>query len=711
MDKNYLLLNNKVNMKDKEGNYINLNLEEKSVRDYFLNNINQNMIFFHNLEEKIQYLVENKYYDEKVINRYSLEQIKNIFKIAYNKKIRFKSFVGAFTFYERYALRTTDKTRILERYEDRLSMIALTIATSYDEAVDFIHVLADRVLQGSTPVFLNAGKLKGGDLVSCYLLSMEDNLESISYVINSSMQMSKRGGGVGISLDKIRARGETIKGVEDMASGVLPPSKVFEDTFSYINQLGTRNGAGVVYLNIFHNDIEEFINSKKVNSDEKLRLKTLSTGVIIPDKFMEILSNKDKKYFYTFYPKNVFDVYGVELVDMDMNEMYDKLIENKHIKKTQRNKINVVQEILRTTKESGFPYILFIDNANKQHALKDIGKITMSNLCTEIFQVNTKNKFDENIYSNKNEYGYDISCVLSSLNLVNLFTNYDENTRRHAIETSIKFLSNVSDLSDLKSVPSIQKANSELHSIGLGVMGLHTLFVKLNIEYESEEALDLTNIIFSYLKYFSLKSSMEISKFKGSFKDFNKSEYGKGVALNEYINEDILPKTDYVKKILKDLGVSIPTKDNWKELNDNIVKHGLYNAYHLTQAPNQSSAYIMEVSGSIQPVSNAVEIRDYGYLQAIYPMPLLTNENKHLYKSAYDIDQKKYLNLVAQAQKHVCQGISTTLFIDSETSLKEQLSLIIHAHKLGLKSLYYWRVRKNSIMADKEPIICESCSV
>ena len=119
----------------------------------------------------------------------------------------------------------------------------------------------------------------------------------------------------------------------------------------------------------------------------------------------------------------------------------------------------------------------------------------------------------------------------------------------------------------------------------------------------------------------------------------------------------------------------------------------------------------MEVSGSIQPVSNAVEIRDYGYLQAIYPMPLLTNENKHLYKSAYDIDQKKYLNLVAQAQKHVCQGISTTLFIDSETSLKEQLSLIIHAHKLGLKSLYYWRVRKNSIMADKEPIICESCSV
>ena len=241
MNKNYILLNNKVNMKDKDGNYINLNLEEKSVRDYFLNNINQNMIFFHNLEEKIQYLVENKYYYEKVINRYSLEQIKNIFKIAYNKKIRFKSFVGAFTFYERYALRTTDKTRILERYEDRLSMIALTIATSYDEAVDFIHVLADRVLQGSTPVFLNAGKLKGGDLVSCYLLSMEDNLESISYVINSSMQMSKRGGGVGISLDKIRARGETIKGVEDMASGVLPPSKVFEDTFSYINQLGKKS--------------------------------------------------------------------------------------------------------------------------------------------------------------------------------------------------------------------------------------------------------------------------------------------------------------------------------------------------------------------------------------------------------------------------------------------------------------------------------------
>lgn len=712
MNKNYIILNNKVNMKDKEGNYINLNLDQQAVREYFLNNVNQNTVFFHSLEEKLDYLVENGYYDKKVLNKYTMEEIKEVFKIAYGKKIRFRSYTGAVTFYERYAMRTVDNERILERYEDRLSMIALTVGRNYEEAKEFINILSDRQLQGATPIFMNSGKLRSGGMVSCYLLDINDNLESINYAMNSAMQMSKIGGGVGLNLTKLRARGEVIKDVENRASGVLPPCKVFEDIFSYINQLGQRSGSGVVHLSIFHNDIEEFINSKKVNADEKLRLKTLSTAIVIPDKFMELLKDNSSRYYYTFYPKNVYDVTGVELDNMDMNKWYDKLVENKNIRKTQRDKLKLVQEIIRSQKESGFSYIIFIDTMNREHNLKKIGRINMSNLCCEIAQLNSSNKFSNNIYDGTNEYGYDIQCVLSSLNLVNLFECKTDDERKNVIISSMKFLSNVSDLSNIDSVPSVNKSRDDFHSVGLGTMGLNTLFVKLCIKYESEEAKDLTNLLFMYIRYYSLYGSMLVAKERGKFKYFEKSEYANGKALEKYINGYIKlqPVTDKVKEILENININLPTKEDWINLDLDIRKYGLYNAYQLTQAPNQSSAYLMETSPSVLPVSSEVEIRDYGYLQTVYPMPFLTNENKHLYKSAYDIDQKKMLDLIRVIQEHIDQSISTTINIKSSTSMKEHLGIIIYAWQKGIKSLYYWRTQKQSIMADKEPV-CESCSV
>ena len=853
MNKNYILLNNKVNMKDSQGNYINLDLDKQAVREYFLNNVNQNTVFFHSLEEKLNYLIDEGYYDKKVLDKYTMEEIKEIFKIAYSKKIRFRSYTGAVTFYERYAMRTTDKERILERYEDRLSMIALTIGRNFKEAKEFIEILANRQLQGATPVFMNSGKLRAGGNTSCYEIRVEDNLESINYAMNSAMQMSKMGSGVGINLTRLRARGETIKGIVDSASGVLPPAKVFEDLFSYINQLGARNGAGVVHLSIFHNDIEEFINSKKVNADEKLRLKTLSTAIIVPDKFMELLSDSSSRYYYTFNPKNVYDITGVELADMDMSEWYDKLVENRSIKKTQRDKLKLVQEIIKSQKESGYSYLTFIDTMNREHNLSKIGKIEMSNLCVapytkiltkeygyieiskvenqlvnvwngkewsettvkktgenqkllrvevkdtntgvfkdvdcteyhkfylkdgkkinanelkigdkllefylpfskeelikhkitsivwlkglydtycfneplrnmgmfngmllgncqEISQLQTRSEFDNNIYSGKNNFGYDVQCVLSSLNLVNLFTEeISDEDKMNVIISSMKFLSNVSDLSNLESVPSVVNANKDFHSVGLGMMGLHTLFVKYGIEYESEEAKDLTNLLFSYIRYYSLYGSMEIAKERGKFKYFEKSDYANGKALEKYINGTIKlkPQTEKVKSIINRMNILIPNERDWASLSEDIMKYGLYNAYQLALAPNQSSAYIMEVSPSVAPVSSEVEFRDYGYLQTVYTMPLLTNENKHLYKSAYDIDQKKMLDLVRVMQDHIDQAISTVININSDTTMKEHLGIIVYAWKIGIKTLYYWRTRKQSIMADKEPI-CESCSV
>lgn len=712
MNKNYILLNNKVNMKDKEGNYINLDLDRQAVKEFFLNNINQNTVFFHSLEEKLDYLVKDGYYDKKVLDKYTIEEIKEVFKLAYSKKFRFRSYLGAFMFYDRYALKTTDKERILERYEDRLSMIALTVGRNYEEAKEFVNLLMERYLQPATPVYMNSGKLKAGGLTSCFILQMNDNLESIGYTFNSIMKLSQLGGGIGILGDNIRARGETIKGIEDSASGILPPAKVMEDLFSYINQLNIRPGSGALFLNIFHNDIEEFINSKKVNSDEKLRLKTLSTGIIIPDKFMDILKDNSTKYYYTFYPKNIYDVTGIEFSQLDMTEWYDKLVNDKRIRKTQRNKVQILQEIIKSQSESGYPYLFFKDNANREHNLKDIGKIICTNICTEISMLSTHNNISKNSYLGGNEFGYDINCILSSLNLVELFNYKSDYVRKNIIISSMKFLSNVSDLVSIDSVPSVKKSNDELHSVGLGVMNLQGLFVKNGIDYESEEAKDLTNAIFNYIKYYSLVGSMELAKERGKFIGFEKSEYAKGKALEKYYNGkvDLEVKTDKVKDILTSMNILLPTKEDWKKLSDNIKENGIYNAYQLSIAPNQSSAYIMEATPSVQPVSNIVEVRDFGFLQAIYPMPYLTNENKHIYKNAYEVDQKKMLDLMAIIQEYVDQAISIVINVKSDTTLKERASIITYAWKKGIKSLYYWRTQKQSIMADKEPV-CESCSV
>lgn len=469
MNKNYILLNNKVNMKDSQGNYINLDLDRQAVKEYFLNNVNQNTVFFHSLEEKLNYLVDEGYYDKKVLDKYTMEEIKEVFKLAYLKKFRFRSYLGAYMFYDRYALRTTDKERILERYEDRLSMIALTVGRNVKEAKEFIEVLINRQLQPATPIYMNSGKLKAGDLISCFILNLNDNLESIGYTFNSIMKLSQLGGGVGVIGTDIRARGETIKGIENSASGILPPAKVMEDLFSYINQLNTRPGSGSLNLSIFHNDIEELINSKKVNADEKLRLKTLSICIVIPDKFMEILKNNSIKYYYTFYPKNIYDVLGIQLSQLNMNEWYDKLVNDRRIRKTQRNKIQILQEIIKTQAESGYPYLFFEDNVNRVHNLKDIGKIIGTNICVEVAQLMTKNKISKNSYSEVNEFGYDVNCVLSSLNLVELFECKTDEERKNVIKSSIKFLSNVSDIINIESVPSVKKANESLHSIGLKI--------------------------------------------------------------------------------------------------------------------------------------------------------------------------------------------------------------------------------------------------
>ncbi|MED4883061.1 ribonucleotide reductase N-terminal alpha domain-containing protein [Bacillus smithii] len=366
-------------LRDKDG-VLQFDKDKEAVKSYFVDYVNQNTVFFHDLKEKLDYLIENDYYESDFLSKYTFEQVKEIFDIAYGKKFRFPSYMSAFKFYNDYALKTNNKEKILERYEDRLSILALYLADGdFEKAKRMVKMLINQEYQPATPTMLNAGRKRRGELVSCFLLEVNDSLNDISKAVDIAMQLSKLGGGVSLNLSKIRAKGEPIKGIENATKGVVGVMKLLDHAFRYADQMGQRQGSGSVYLNIFHRDINDFLDTKKISADEDVRVKTLSIGVVIPDKFIELA--REDKDMYVFYPYTVYKEYGKHLDDMDITEMYDKLVENPRVRKEKMNPRKLLEKIAMLRFESGYPYIMFQDNVNKAHALNNISKVKFSNLC------------------------------------------------------------------------------------------------------------------------------------------------------------------------------------------------------------------------------------------------------------------------------------------------------------------------------------------
>ena len=428
-------------------------------------------------------------------------------------------------------------------------------------------------------------------------------------------------------------------------------------------------------------------------------MKTLSLGAVIPDKFME-LAEKNKTA-YAFYPHSIYKKYGVNLDEISMDEWYEKLANDKDIRKKEINPRKVLTKIAQMQQESGYPYVVFIDTANKEHILKDVGNIKMSNLCCEIFQYQTSS--DIKGYLDTNIWGQDISCNLGSLNIANVMDNKDI---ERTVDTAIRALTFVSDKTDIHQVPTVKIGNNKSHAIGLGAMNLHGYLVRENILYTSEEAKEFSNVFFALIRYYAIKSSMKIAiERKTKFEGFDKSEYAKGkeskVLYKYYVNEYI-PKSEKIKNLFE--GIYIPTKEDWANLLDSVKENGIYNAYLTAIAPTQSISYVQNSTSSIMPRTEPVEVRTYGNSTTIYPMPFLTNENMLYYQSAYRMDMRKVIDLVSIVQEHVDQGISTTLFVTDDKTTRDIAKLYIYAYKRGLKSLYYTRTKMTR--DDNECLMC-----
>ena len=698
----YHALNAMLNLYDANGK-IQFDKDREAANQFFLQHVNQNTVYFHDLEEKIDYLINNKYYDPQVIEQYDFSFIKELFKRAYSYKFRFKSFLGAYKYYTSYTLKTFDGRRYLERFEDRVSMTALFLA---DGDTGLAEHLVDEIMTGrfqpATPTFLNAGKAQRGELVSCFLLRIEDNMESIGRSINSALQLSKRGGGVALLLSNIRESGAPIKHIENQSSGVIPVMKLLEDSFSYANQLGARQGAGAVYLNAHHPDIMNFLDTKRENADEKIRIKTLSLGIVVPDITFELAKRNDDMYLFS--PYDVERVYGKAFGDISVTEHYEEMVEDPRIRKKKINARHFFQTVAELQFESGYPYIMFEDTVNRANPVKT-SWINMSNLCSEILQVNSASEFNADL--TYEELGSDISCNLGSLNIA---MTMDSPDFANTVETAIRGLTAVADKTSIDSVPSVRRGNDESHAIGLGQMNLHGYLGREHIEYGSEEGLDFTNAYFAAILYAALRASNKIARERGEyFTEFPQSEYASGEFFDRYDPEEFKPKTKKVQELFDASSIHTPSAQDWEDLKQEVAKYGLYNRNLQAVPPTGSISYINNSTSSIHPIASKIEIRKEGKIGRVYyPAPHMDNDNLEYFKDSYEIGYEKIVDTYAVATKYVDQGLSLTLFFKDTATTRDVNRAQIYAWRKGIKTLYYIRLRQMALEGT-EVEGCVSC--
>jgi len=703
-DLDHHALNAMLNLYDKDGR-IQFDADRKAAREYFLRHVNQNTVFFHSLDEKLDHLVEEGHYEPEVLAQYSRAFLHQIWDAAFKKKFRFPTFLGAFKYYTSYTLKTKDGKRYLERYEDRVVVTALALARG-DEAyaMALMHAIIDGRFQPATPTFLNAGKKARGELISCFLLRLEDNMESIGRSINSALQLSKRGGGVALMLTNLREAGAPIKGIENQSSGVIPVMKLLEDSFSYANQLGARQGAGAVYLNAHHPDIMHFLDTKRENADEKIRIKTLSLGVVVPDITFELA--KKNEDMYLFSPHDIQKVYGVPFSEISVSEKYHEMVDNPRIKKKKIKAREFFQILAEIQFESGYPYIMFEDTVNAANPID--GRITMSNLCSEILQVNEASEFNEDLsYAH---LGTDISCNLGSLNIARTMDFGQQ--FGETIETAVRALNAVSEMSAIEAVPSIRRGNDESHAIGLGQMNLHGFLARERVHYDSPEAVDFVSVYFATVLYHALRTSHRLAVERGAtFKGFERSTYASGAFFDKYTSRDWLPQTDAAKALFAKFGVVLPTREDWAALKADVMRDGIYNRNLQAVPPTGSISYINNSTSSIHPIVAKIEIRKEGKIGRVYyPAAYMDNDNLEYYRDAYEIGPEALIDVYAAATEHVDQGLSLTLFFPAEATTRDINRAQIYAWKKGIKTIYYVRLRQTALEGT-EVQGCVSCAL
>jgi ribonucleoside-diphosphate reductase alpha chain len=643
----------------------------------------------------LQVLTQKGIYTSKLLDTYSKRDIDYLASHINPERDLYFTYLGIYTLANRYLATDHDKN-VYELPQERWMVIAMYLMQEEEEAkrldlvLEAYWALSNLYMTVATPTLANAGKTHG-QLSSCFIDTVDDSLQSIYDSNTDIAKLSKNGGGIGVYMGKVRARGSSIKGFKGMSSGVVPWIKQLNNTAVSVDQLGTRKGAIAVYLDVWHLDIEAFLDLKLNNGDDRMRAHDIFTGVSIPDYFMEQVDVRGD--WYLFDPHEVREVMGYALEDFydeekgkgTWREKYEECIRCEKLTKKKIPAILIMKRIMISQLESGTPFMFYRDEVNRQNSNAHLGMIYCSNLCTEITQNQSPSEFleeftDEDGYiTKKYKPGDYVVCNLSSINLGKAVP---DNVLARLIKIQVRMLDNVIDINTLP-IMQTQLTNQKYRAIGLGTFGWHHLLAKKHIHWETEEAVTYADQLYEEIAYLTIKSSMELSVEKGSYPAYEGSKWSTGAYFDEKRYAD----------------------GKWQELRDKVMENGIRNGYLMAVAPNSTTAMIAGSTASIDPVFKPFYHEEKKDFKIPNTAPELDHRTYDIYRrSAYIVDQRWSVRQNAARQKHIDQSVSFNFYVPHTIRASVLLELHLQAWQEGLKTTYYVR----STSTDVEE--CEWCS-
>ncbi|PZT57332.1 ribonucleoside-diphosphate reductase subunit alpha [Paenibacillus silvae] len=664
----------------------------------------------------IQNLVEKGIFQEELLTCYTKEQIEELGEYINPEHDLLFDYIGLLTLTERYLAHDFDG-KLMELPQERYMVIAMYLMHQEPEekrmelVKEAYWAMSNLYMTAATPTLSNAGKKVAGQLSSCFIDTVDDSLEGIFDSNTDVARLSKTGGGIGVYLGKVRARGSDIRGHKNTSSGVIPWIRQLNNTAVSVDQLGTRKGAIAVYLDVFHRDILAFLDLKLNNGDERMRAHDIFHGVCLPDLFMErVIDRGEWSLFCPHEVKSIMgwkdsngrslgleDFYDEKLGSGSFREKYEEAVNHPLLQRITVQAIDIMKRIMKSQLETGTPYMFYRDTVNRANTNSIHGMVYSSNLCTEILQNQSPTVIEkEELVTKDGQTRIIISkvpgdFVVCNLNSINLSKAVPANVLERLIPIQARMLDNVIDINNID-VLQAQYTNAQYRAIGLGTFGLHHLLALEGIRWESEEAVTYNDNLYEKINYLLVKSSMELSKEKGYYPKFKGSDWDTG----EYFD-----KRDYVSG---DREGKYVTTEQWRELQSQVRENGVRNAWMFAIAPNGSTSIIAGSTASIDPLYELISYEEKTTYKIANPAPDLNANTIWYYKTAFMVDQHASINMASARQRHVDQGQSFNFYVQPDIKATDFLELHLNAWEKGMKTTYY--VRSRALTVEE----CESCA-
>ena len=646
--------------------------------------------------QKVRYMTEEGLYGDYILQNYGEEEINEAADFMQPDRNELLNFSGLDLLLKRYVIKSY-AGKVLERVQEMFLGIALHLALPEKKEdrllwVRRIYDLLSRLeVTMATPTLSNARK-PNHQLSSCFIDTVPDSLDGIYRSLDNFSQVSKFGGGMGMYFGKVRATGGNIRGFKGVAGGVIRWMKLVNDTAVAVDQLGMRQGAVAVYLDVWHKDLPEFLQLRTNNGDDRMKAHDIFPAICYPDLFWKMAEEDLNQNWTLFCPNEIMRIKGYCLEDCYGEEWERRYLDCVNDQRISRRVISIkdiVRLVLRSAVETGTPFTFNRDTVNRANPNGHKGMIYCSNLCTEIAQnmapIETISKEIETedgdtVVVTKTRPGEFVVCNLASLSLGRLPLE-DEEQMKEKVATVVRALDNVISL-NFYPVPYARITNQRYRSIGLGVSGYHHALAKRRIKWESEEHLQFMDKVFETINRAAILASSDLAREKGSYQFFEGSDWQTGAYFD---------KRGYGSA-------------EWQEVRRTVARQGMRNAYLLAVAPTSSTSIIAGTTAGLEPIMKRFFLEEKKGSMLPRVAPELSDETYWMYKSAYLINQKWSVRASGIRQRHIDQAQSMNLYITNDFTMRQVLDLYLLAWKSGVKTLYY--VRSKSLEVEE----CESCA-